>query len=368
MKTIYIILVSLVLAATSALALAVAAQAQTTYIAATPAVGYSELTARGASDSFVSIPLVQRSALIARISAVASSTVTLSATGVADGTYAPGSSAVYYLQFVSGKLAGLSYEILNNQTGVFTLDTRGDDLTNHPLGTVNTGTSGDLVRIRPFWTVGAVFGTDPTQILLDPVASLNSSVYSGADAILLPDNVSVGTEKPSAKVIAYVTGSGWRERSAASTDASATVLWPGVPFTIRRQNPASVNILVVGYVSPDPFVQGLPAMDDGADMDFAASLAFPLSTALSASGLSSGNLPVIMPSIGDLQLGDLVLDYPADREGFSLPPDKRFYVLITDWFETEAPADQYVLQPEVGYVLRFRGLHAARYWTQSPPP
>jgi uncharacterized protein (TIGR02597 family) len=343
------------------------ARAQSTYVAGTPAVGSSELNARGASDSFVSIPFVQRSALITSVSAVGPSSLTLSAT-VTDGTYMPQGASVYYLQFVSGKLAGLCYEILNNQAGVFTLDTRGDDLTQHPLGFVNTGSGGDLVRIRPFWTIGTVFGTDPTQIALDPVAGLDGLVYPGADAILLPDNVSAGTDKIPAKVIAYVTGSGWRERSAPSVDASATLLWPAVPFTLRRQNPSAASIFVVGYVSEDPFVQTLPAVANDTDMDVAASLAFPLPVALSGSGLTSGPSPVLFPSLDALNLGDLVLSYPAARTGFSLPPDQRFYVVGADWFETGANADQSQLQPEAGYVLRIRGVHSVRYWTQSPPP
>ncbi len=351
----------------SSLAVALAARAQTTSIAATPAAGYSRLTARGASDSFVSIPFVQRSALIAHVSAVDHASVTLSATGLADGIYAPGSSAVYYLQFVSGNLSGLCYRILNNQGNGFTLDTRGDDLTAHPLGTVGTGSSGDLVRIRPFWTVGAVFGTDSAQVPLDPVSSLNGSVYSGADAILVPDNVSPGTQKQPAKVLGFVTGSGWRERSDTSIDASATELWPGMPFIIRRQNSTPVDIPVIGYVSADRFVQGIPALSAGADMDLAVSLAYPVPAALADSGLSSTDSPVIAASADSLHLGDVVLGYPVSRPGFSLPPDRRFYVTGTHWFESETTADQSTLQPEAGYILRFRGLHSARYWVQLPP-
>lgn len=351
----------------SLLVFAVAARAQTN-IAATPAAGYSKLTARGASDSFVSIPLVPRSALVARISAIDHATVTVSATGVADGTYAPGGSAVYYLQFVSGNLSGICYKILNNQTDVFTLDTRGDDLTNHPLGAINAGDSGDLVRIRPFWTIGTVFGTDPAQVLLDPVASLNRSIYSGADAILIPDNVSMGTEKPPAKVLGYLTGSGWRERGDSSTDASATELWPGMPFIIRRQNPASVEIPVIGYVSADRFIENIPALTDGTDADLAVSLAFPAPLTLADSGLFSATSPVIAPSSDSLHLGDVVLGYPDNRTGFSLPPDRHFYVIGTGWFEAETAADPYILEPEAGYILRFRGVHAVRYWVQIPPP
>jgi len=343
------------------------AYAQTTTIAATPAVGYSKLTARGASDSFVSIPLVQRSALVANISAVDHSAVTLSVAGLVDGVYAPGASAVYYLQFVSGNLSGLCYKILNNQGYVFTLDTRGDDLTNHPLGAVNTGATGDLVRIRPYWTIGTIFGNAPSQIFLDPIATFNGPVYPGADEILLPDNTSTGTQKPPAAVYGYVTNSGWREHNDPNTDASATTFWPGVPFTIRRQNPAPVDILVTGYVSADRLVQSIPVVTAGADFDQAVSLAYPLTISLASSGLFSVTTPIILPSVDSLHLGDLVLSYPDNRSGFSLPPDQRFYVVGTDWFETEAPADQSLLQPEAGYILRLRGLHSANYWVQSPP-
>jgi uncharacterized protein (TIGR02597 family) len=359
-------LYSLALAAITVSVWPVTGRAQTTTIAATPAVGYSELTARGASDSFVSIPFVQRSALVANISAVNPASVSLSAAGLVDGTYAPGASTVYYLQFVSGNLAGLCYKILNNNGYVFTLDTRGDDLTNHPLGAVNTGATGDLVRIRPYWTIGTVFGTDPTQILLDPIAAFNGPVYPGADEILLPDNTSAGTQKPPAAVYGYVTNSGWREHNDPITDASATMLWPGVPFIIRRQNPAPVDILVTGYVSTDRLVQSIPAVAAGTDFDQAVSLAYPLPTALASAGLFSSTNSVILPSVDSLHLGDLVLSYPDNRSGFSLPPDQRFYVVGTDWFETGASADQDLLQPEAGYILRLRGLHPANYWVQSP--
>jgi len=347
--------------------LSLPAHAQTTNIAATPAVGYSRLTARGASDSFVSIPLVQRSALVANISAVNPASVSLSVAGLVDGIYAPGASSVYYLQFVSGNLSGLCYKILNNQGYVFTLDTRGDDLTNHPLGAVNTGVGGDLVRIRPYWTIGTVFGTDPSQILLDSLATFNGPVYPGADEILLPDNTSTGTQKLPAAVYGYVTNSGWREHNDPNTDARATTFWPGVPFIIRRQNPAPVDILVTGYVSADRLVQSIPAVAAGADFDQAVSLAYPLPTALAGSGLFSATNSVIVPSVDSLHLGDLVLSYPGARSGFSLPPDQRFYVVGTDWFETGAPVDQFMLQSEAGYILRLRGLHPANYWVQSPP-
>jgi hypothetical protein len=140
-----------------------------------------------------------------------------------------------------------------------------------------------------------------------------------------------------------------------------------MPFVIRRQNSTPVDIPVVGYVSADRFVQSIPALSAGSDMDLAVSLAYPMSAALADSGLSSTDSPVIAASADSLHLGDVVLGYPAGRSGFSLPPDRRFYVTGTHWFESETTADQSTLQPEAGYILRFRGLHSARYWVQLPP-
>jgi uncharacterized protein (TIGR02597 family) len=348
-----------------AVASSVWAQSGTASVAATPAAGYYRLTAHAASDSFVSIPLVQQSSLISHVLAITPNSVTLSAFGIADGAFAPNAAAVYYLQFVSGKLAGLCYEIVGNSGDILTVATLGDDLTNHPLGSVTLGDSGDLVRIRPFWTVGAVFGTDPTQIQLGAISGFNGSIYSGGDALLLPDNTSIGSPKLPALSVSYVTGAGWRGSSAPTVDASQVELWPGVPFTIRRQAPNAVNVPVIGYVSVDPFTKSIPAIT--ASADFSVSLAYPIPVSLANSALFDPAKTVINPSTDALHLGDHVLTIPIDRQGFSPPPEFRFYVAGGHWFETSASADQTVLSPDRGYVLRLNGAHPASYWYQLPP-
>jgi uncharacterized protein (TIGR02597 family) len=341
------------------------AQSGSATIAATPAAGYYKLTARGASDSFVSIPMVQQSSLISHISAVTPNSVTLSAFGVADGAFAPSANAVYYLQFTSGNLAGLCYEIAGNSGDIVTLNTKGDDLTNHLLGAVNLGDSGDLVRIRAFWTIGAVFSTDPTQILLAPISGFNGAIYSGGDAILLPDNTSMGFPKPPANTVNYLTGSGWRSPSAPTVDASLVELWPGVPFIIRRQASSPVTVPVIGYVSADPLTVSIPAVT--ANTDLSVSLVYPVPVALANSGLFGTTRTVISPSADALHLGDQVLTFSIDRQGFSPPPEFRFYVAGGHWFETAASADQIQLQPDTGYILRLNGAHPPSYWFQLPP-
>ena len=341
------------------------AQSGTATVVATPAVGYYKLTVRGASDSFMSIPMVQQSALISHISAVTPSLVTLSAFGIADGAFAPAAGAAYYLQFTSGNLAGLCYEISGNSGDIVTLKTLGDDLTNYPLGSIALGDSGDLVRIRPFWTIGAVFGTDPTQVPLSPIPGFNGSIYPGGDTILFPDNTSIGSPKPPANSVSYVTGSGWRSASAPTVDASVLELWPGVPFTVRHQSSTPVSVPVIGYVSADPLTRSIPAIT--ASSDFSISLAYPIPLPLANSALFGMTNSIVNASTDSLHLGDHLVAFPIDRQGFSPPPGFRFFVAGGHWFETATPADQTALQPATGYLLRLTGAHPASYWFQSAP-
>ncbi|MDD2763156.1 MAG: TIGR02597 family protein [Opitutaceae bacterium] len=350
-----------------ALALVSVAHGQT--VAATPAAGYFKLTARGASDSLLSIPLVKRSAMVARVSAVGPGALTLTPAGATDGAYAPASGASYYVQFASGALEGVCYKILNNASGVFTLATGDEDLTSHSLGTVLAGESGDIVRIRPYWTVAEVFGSDEGSLQLDPVSELTGGPYTASDAILLPDNAAAGAEKRPLTAIAYLAGAGWRAPGSPAADLAAQELPPGMPFAVRRQRAEPAGLVVAGYVSPERFLVRLPPLVAGADHDVAVALAHPQEPTLADAGLFSAGPAgsVIQASPDALDLRDVLLEFDTERRGFALPPARRFYVLDTGWYEAGTAADDHTLQPGIGYILRLRGERPGRYWVQPPP-
>jgi uncharacterized protein (TIGR02597 family) len=331
----------------------------------TPAVGYQKLIALGASDTHLSIPLVKRASLTARITTVGTNSITLSAATLAEGAFSPDTNGSYYVQFVTGNLAGLCFPILGSASGILSLET-GDDLTNHPLGSITSHHPGDIVRIRPFWSVESIMGSDTGSLVLDSVESLPAGPYVGGDAVFLPNNDSTGAEKKPLSTLYHVSGGGWRLTTDATANAGTLPLPPGIPFVVRRHSAQPAVLVVVGDVPSEPFRLRIPALGFGEEMDFAVALARPFSTELATSGLYSAGEDdrVFNDSETILALGDVLLEYYSDRQGFDLPPKRRYHVFGTKWFDGTSHAGDHVLHPGVGYILRLRGERPAVFWKQ----
>jgi len=329
---------------------------------ATAPAGYTRLTAGAGRDTWLSLPLVRRSELIARISAVSPATLSLDGVTMTADAYAPSAGGAYYAQFTSGNLAGRCYRIVGNTTGTVTLATESEDLSAHILGAIATGATGDLIRIRPYWTVADVFGPGVGSPLLAPVAAVPAVIYSDGDALLLPDNAALGAEKAPAAVIAYVTGQGWRRQGQPATDSAAVELPPGVPFVVRRSG-AAVSTLLVGYVSQDPGLIRLPALPAGGEIDVAAALFHPWVVTLADSGLAG----MIESSVDADHARDLLLSPSDTRGGFSLPPARRLHLVGSSWFEGTTAADGQTLRTGAGFLIRLRGERPVRYWRQAAP-
>jgi uncharacterized protein (TIGR02597 family) len=301
-----------------------------------------------------------------RVMGVGANTLTVSGSGVADGAFAPAAGGSFYLQFVTGNLEGVRYRVLGNTSTVFTLDTAGESLSGHALGAIATGSTGDVVRIQPYWTLADVFGASSAALSIEPVVDFSGEAYVGGDTVSFFNDAAAGTDKKPAAAFAFVSGAGWRKRGAPDTNAAATELPAGQPFAVRRQGATAVNLLLVGYVAPERFLLRLPAVASGEDRDVAVALAFPAERSLLDSGLFS-----LIPSFGAIEASpdalnvrDAVLEFDLARRGFALPAAHRYHFSGTSWFESDTNADSHLLQPGSGYLLRLRGTHPARYWAQ----
>jgi uncharacterized protein (TIGR02597 family) len=351
----------LLFALVSAVAASSVARAQISV--GTPPAGCVRLNAGGARDNWLSLPLVRRTELTRRVSAVAPATLSLSGASLSVNAYAPTSAGAYYVQFANGNLAGVAYKILSNTTTAVTVETLGDDLSAHPLGAITAGASGDLVRIRPYWTVSDVFGGTSGTPLLDPAPALSGAIYTEADALLFPDNLSVGTEKTPLAVIAYVTGQGWRRQGAGLTDSSGTAFPAGVPCILRRQSSTALSTYLVGYVAQEPGAIRFPALSASDETDVSIALFHPSPTRMADLGLAS----VMESSLDAASARDLVL-IPSDvRNGFSVPPARHLHLIGPNWFEGEDAADNATLRFGTGLVIRLRGERPVRYWRQAAP-
>lgn len=338
-------------------------------VVATPPAGFFKVTARANSDSLLSLPLVKSAAAMGRVTAVAAGAVTLAGVTGADGAFAPTPTGSYYLQLVSGSLAGLTYKILGNTSGVFTLATNGENLTAHPLGTIATGATGDVVCIRPYWTLGELFGTDAASLRLDATAETGGGPYLSGDAVLLFDNTLAGIDRKPASTVAYLSGTGWRKSDSATVDATGTELAPGQPFAVRRQRAAAVDVSLIGYVSPDRLLVRIPALGAGEDRDVAVALGHPVELSLANSRLVSATVleNAIENSTDASTQKDLVLEFDSSRRGLAPTAARRFHLIGGAWFEADAGAGAFTLKPGSGYLLRLRGTRAAHFWVQLSP-
>jgi uncharacterized protein (TIGR02597 family) len=332
-------------------------------VSATPPAGYFKLTARGGSDTALSLPLVRRTGWMGKVSAVGAAqlTLTLAAPIVADQA-APSNEAWYYAEFVTGPLAGLAYPVVSNtDAGSFTLQTWGDDLTAHTLGAVAFGETGDIVRIRPGWRVVDVFGgTD--DLVLAPAAETPANVYRSGDQVLLADNTTAGIGKKPSAILAYVDGQGWRMAGAEEpTDVAGQALPAWESFTVRRQAIAPAAITLIGYVPAKPRVLRIPAISAGGETDLAVAWMPAQESALEDSALAA----VLIPATSPVEYHDLLVDFGVPVGGFSPHPERALTVIDAHWMEGDVNRDGFVLKPGVGYQLRLRGERPVRYWRQG---
>lgn len=336
-----------------------------------PPGGYYALHLKGGSDNYVALPLLRPAVATGEITGVQPNRVVVAGAGWASGVYAKNDAApqgAWYAEFLSGPLKGVFYQILTNSEDTLVLDTEGDDLTAHPAGALGFG---DIVRIRPAWTVGGVFGVNDATIVLDP----QLSPLSQADSVLLMNNETTGINKAPNQELAYVQGVGWRRAGNSSLDVTGQPLAVGEPIVVRRRAAQDLTLLVVGAPVTEETKVYVPGGDGASANDAYTTLLHTEPVSLNDSGLHNPADPtgsVIRDSLSSLAPTDLLLGW-SEGTGFNLAPDQVFYFLRNQgWRQvgsssTTVGAD-YLLQPGRAYVVRKDKAHPGVDWPQTPQP
>lgn len=313
---------SLLAAAWAAFAVAGTTLAETV---SSPAGGAVIVPIRGASDNFVSMPFTTEPIFTGGVTGVASNGLQLTGSNWSSSQFeysAPAQRTQYFAKFATGPLAGTFYRIAGNTPLTLILDTEGDDLQAHPLGTIGFG---DVVEICAYATIGSLFGYDEASLMIEPRPTETSS----KDELRFFDNALPGSNKP-ATVYYFLQGAGWRrDGDPTMADYADTIIPPGYSFAVRRRNSVNTSLVSYGAVPRNVFSVYINGGNGTTGNDVYTAITFPEPILLDNSGLLNVAMPqlsVLKPSPSALNIQDQLFIYTG-TVGYNPVPGTSYYFL-----------------------------------------
>jgi uncharacterized protein (TIGR02597 family) len=348
----------------------------------TDPVGYYTLTIKGSSDNVMSLPMVKDAVFAGTVGTVTNGTSFTVLAGQAAPSWtanqfvysAPAQRLTYYVEFTSGAFRGSYYKIQSNGAGSLTLDTEGDQLNVAPNIPGNTAgdasgalAPGDSFKIRPYWRVVDIFESNG-----QPVIAGRPNALTFTDDILIPNYVSVGTNKAPTLTIYYLNGTGWRGQNQGTTDYSDHIFRPNESFILRRRTASDLALTNLGGVLMTRAVSFIPGGDANTPNDIYFSISRPAPVSLDDSGLRTAdqNTSPIKDSPNALSRQDELLAFD-DNAGYNRAPVATyFYLAGQGWRQlnnssTTIGADV-LLQPGKSYIIRKKMGNLGRDWVNDP--
>ena len=359
-------------ALTASIALLVApAFAQTT--ATTDPVGYYTLTAFGASDNAMSVPMVRDAVFAGPVngSITATSFTVTGAAWTASQFVFNGTTQLetYYCEFTSGPLQGLYYKITANGASDLTLDTEGDSLTLHALPGNATAAlaSGNSIRIRPYTRIKDFF-----EVSGVPVIEARPNAFTAKDDIFFPNYTAVAQNKAPSLTVYYITGTGWRAAGQGATDFSNTPLKPNEAFILRRRNATPLSIVNMGSVLMNTGIAFIAGGNGASANDTYISVNRPSPVKLDDSGLriADQTLSAVKDSPSAFSRQDELFAFNPGA-GINAAPSNTYYYLAGQGWRKVSDASTTIgqtvfLEPGKSYILRKKSANPGRDWVNSP--
>ena len=106
----------------------------------------------------------------------------------------------------------------------------------------------DTIRLRPLWTVGKIFGSTESEIVLDP----KPNALVPGDSVILPNNEKVGQNKAPEVELSFVHSLGWRLTGDIDTDQVHLAFEHATPLIVRRRSATALGLVIVGDVLSSP--------------------------------------------------------------------------------------------------------------------
>ena len=344
------------------------AQASADSTSYTPPGGFFLLSVQGASDNPVSLPLVRQVNSFGKVTGVSRNQVVIGSKIWTAGQFRAAGvtqpEGQYCVEFASGALRGVRYRVLDNTDDTLVLDTRGDDLTAHPMGAVAFN---DTVRLRPLWTLGEVFGRSESELVLNA----RPNVLIPGDSVIFPNNAGTGQNKAPELEFSFIHGTGWRATSDLGNDRQDRPFEPASPLIVRRLSADGTRLALIGYVPSGPQVMAVSGGDGNQGNDAHVCLVLPEPISVGAAGLSdpANALGSVIRSVPNALIpGDQLLSYGLGT-GFNPAPERSFYYLQSSgWREVGSHSttvgSDFVLEPGRAYIVRKQPNNPGAFWAQ----
>lgn len=259
----------------------------------------------------------------------------------------------YYVLFASGSKEGAFYTITANTSNTLTLDLNPyalaspDDLTDVATGGASTG---DIVRIIPYWTPGSLIGSDAPDDLY----------------ILIYDTVIGGINLSSTATYRHFNGFGWY---VGANDVSDNIIYPGEAFIIRNQNNAGYDLVVAGAVPMAQHRTIIRTVENGVKQDNRIVFISPIPEMI-----GNLNLGSLDPETPGEQLQLLVFDNDATSGQNKSAIKTLNYFEGFGWYDGPTRVDdpndepnQFFLEPGQAYILRRPATNSEDVvWTALP--
>jgi uncharacterized protein (TIGR02597 family) len=259
--------------------------AQTT--ATTTPVGYITYTVPAESDANISVPLSRPVEFSGVVSSISANTVTVSGTPFTTAppqfVYDPSESKfnTYYLEVLSGPIAGRKFKVTANGASTLTLDPdAANDVASQGLAATNK------FQVVPYWTLNTLY-PNGTGI------GTNANPFSPETTILFTDARGIGTDRSSVASYFHYDGvaggtAGWYNADNLGAGVQPdVVIDPSFTFTVRNTKVTSLTLVNSGNVKISP--SATPIDEDVEPNDVYLQLPFPVDVSLNDSGLLGGN-------------------------------------------------------------------------------
>jgi uncharacterized protein (TIGR02597 family) len=209
---------------------------------------------------------------------VGTNTVTDSSATWTDSQF-NGTNGAYYLEILSVNGSTTASGVGTNYT--ITATTASSKTLTLETSLASGITAPVVYGIRPFWTIGSVFGTSNS-------VGLQGGTATSADQVVLWNGTGYDTYYYQTSGLG---GTGWRKTGAASVDASGTAIFPDECFLVKRGQSSDVSFVLTGALKTGqtsvPIAYGMNFVGNiyGAAMTLASS---GLYTGSSSTGLAGG--------------------------------------------------------------------------------